>query len=339
MNDLDCGGINVPLLPTTILGTPTIGCGSYTVQPSANNCPTTPAVIPTNPAGSPVLNSVYTNGSTSSSISPPPPLPTGGTVVSGVVGTQVITETYVPTEYTQLAGVTATITTTILDFQGSTITVVVGPSGEGWAPFNEPSGAANIPVPSILPSVSSQPPASNTEADSSAPFSSVSGETVVTGTVGSQKVVETFVPVIVSELASLASTITTTTLNAQQISETIVIGPGGVRWTPLNQEPSGVTELPPPTILPINPNAPSIIPPSNIPPITTNAASLTLPASTPISSTGVAAAPQSSATDAFAIASQSETVLQINGITLPYSKATFSNLATITAPTTVTTPV
>lgn len=143
-----------------------------------------------------------------------------------------------PTKLSQFATVTATIITTVLDFQGSTITLVVGPSGKGWTPFNKPSGAADVPAPSVLPSVSDQSSASSSEASSavsssarsssSDPLNSRSGETLFTSNVGSQTVIETFVPVIISELASLTSTITTTILNAQQSPEIIVVGPGGI---------------------------------------------------------------------------------------------------------------
>ena len=42
----NCGGTNVPLLPETISGTSTIGCASYTIQPTKNNCPTTSPATP-----------------------------------------------------------------------------------------------------------------------------------------------------------------------------------------------------------------------------------------------------------------------------------------------------
>lgn len=256
--------------------------------------------------------------------------------MTGTVDMQVITETYVPTVYSQFTTVTAIITTTVVDSQGSTITVVAGPSGEAWIPFNKPSGIADIPAPSALPSAPGQASASASEGSPSPP-SVVSGETVLTSIVGAQTVVETFVPTIIPEFTSLASTITTT-LNAQQSPETVVIGPGGIAWAPLSQEPSGVPELSPPTILPVNANAPSITPPS-IPSTITRVPSITPTGSTPISSNAGSAEPQSSVTNAFDTASQSETTLTVNGVTLPYSKATFSDLATITAPTTVTTQV
>ena len=121
----------------------------------------------------------------------------------------------------------------------------------------------------------------------------------------------------------MASTITTSTLNAQSSPVTFLIGPGGIEWTPFNF-PSGSPGIPPPTVLPVAPNAPSLTQPSSIPPTVTPGASL---------------ASYASVTDAFANTAQSQTTVIAGGLTIPYAIATFPNLATITAITTVTTAV
>ena len=155
---------------------------------------------------------------------------------------------------------------------------------------------------------------------------------MVTGNVGSQTVTETFVPVTIPGFASLASTITVTTANAQSSPEVMVIGPGGIAWTPLSQAPSGVPDLKPPTVLPVNPNLPPVSQPGSTP-------SLTSAQSTaPPTSASPSAAPQSSVSDAFDV-SYSETTFAIGGVTLAYSKTTIESLATITSPTTITTPM
>ena len=41
----NCGGINVPLLLSTISGSATVGC-AYTTRPTTENCPTGPPVLP-----------------------------------------------------------------------------------------------------------------------------------------------------------------------------------------------------------------------------------------------------------------------------------------------------
>ena len=46
----NCGGINVPLLPSTISGSATVAC-DYTTQPTADNCPTSPPVVPSGGGG------------------------------------------------------------------------------------------------------------------------------------------------------------------------------------------------------------------------------------------------------------------------------------------------
>lgn len=239
-----------------------------------------------------------------------------------------ITETFVPTTYRQFTTVTGIITTSIVDAQGATVTVVVGPSGVAWTPFNRPTSALAISPPSALPLAAGNTKASNQPGTSSQP-----GQTVVTGTVGSLTITEIFVPTKFSALVSLASTITSTTTDAQSSIKTLVIGPGGVAWTPLSQAPSGVAQLNPPTI-----------PPGNI-----NTAFLTRAGSSPTitsalntgqsSSVTASAAAQSSASGAFDDPNQSETTIIIGGTTLHYSKETIQSLSTITAPTTITTPM
>lgn len=290
--------------------------------------------IPTNLRKSTALKYPNTTVLTLLSASPPPRLPAGGTVLSESVHNEVLTESFVPTVYSQFITVTAVITTTILDSQGSTLKLVVGPSGEGWAPFNKPSGLADIPAPSVLPPALSHHQVSTRKSrndhGSSSSLKSVLGGSLVTGFIGSQTVIDTFVPTIISELTSLVSTVTLTTLNSLQSAETIIVGPGGNAWEPLSQQLSGVPELPPPTNLP-NPSS-SLS--SSTQQSVSNSKSWNSPKST--------RAPhqlQSSVTDAFDVVSKSETTLVIDGVTLSYSKATFPNLATITSPTTATTQV
>ena len=226
-----------------------------------------------------------------------------------------------PTQISQLSGLTTTITTSIVDPQGSSATVIVGPSGSAWIPFNQLSGAPSLPAPSIL-LTSSEPPAS-----------SQSEQTVVTGNVGSQTITEAFVPVTIPGFASLASTITVTSANAQSSLETMVIGPGGIAWSPLSQAPSGVPDLPPPTALPINPNPPPVSQPGSTPSLTS------VQSTAPPTSSSPSVAPQSSESDTFDVLSESETTLVIGGVTLAYSKTTIESLATITSPTTINTPM
>ncbi len=399
MATTDCNETPVPLLPLTISGTTTIGCDSYTTQPSVSSCPTAAPVVPA-PGGGGAPSQTSTNvpgpsaslasgatvvvgtiaggstetetfeptiytqfvsvtatitttivnaqgstvtvvvgpsgvawtpydppsgvpdlqppsvlpGASSNSQSSNVPLPPGGTVITGTVGSSTFTETFTPTTLSAFSTLASTITTTTPNAQGSPVTVVIGPSGVAWSPFNLPSGAPVIPPPSILPGQPSSP-------TSNVPLPS--GATVVTATIGSSTITETFVPTIVSGYASLASTLTTSTLNAQSSPVTFLIGPGGIEWTPLNL-PSGSPGIPPPTVLPAAPNAPSLTQSSSIPPTLTPGAS---PAS------------YASVTDAFANTAQSQTTVIAGGLTIPYAIATFPDLASITAVTTVTTAV
>ena len=92
----------------------------------------------------------------------------------------------------------------------------------------------------------------------------------------------------------------------------MVIGPGGVAWTLLGTLASGVPELPAPSILPKD---------------------------SKVTSTAGPDSGQSSVTNAFAIATQSETTIIAGGTTLHYKKETIQSLLSITAPTTITTPM
>lgn len=76
-----------------------------------------------------------------------------------------------------------------------------------------------------------------------------SDEILVTGTINSQAVTQTFVPFTNSQYSTLQSITTIQTLNSQSSSILVVAAPGGVGWTPLDLPPSEAA-LPAPTILP-----------------------------------------------------------------------------------------
>lgn len=60
-------------------------------------------------------------------------------------------ETFVPTSWVQYATATNTFTTTVVGPSSSPLTVVVGPSGIGWIPYNEPLSATQLSAPTELP--------------------------------------------------------------------------------------------------------------------------------------------------------------------------------------------
>jgi len=334
----------VPLLPQTFSATKTIGCAAYTTQPSVSHCPTAAPVLPAPGLSGSSSSSSPPSPLTSSSSTPAPPapLPTGATVATGTISGKTITETYEPTTYTQFSTFTAVITTTILNSQRSPVTIVVGPSGVGWTPYHPVSGVPDVQPPSILPGApGGTQTAAKPSASSRVPLPS--GGTVVVATLGSSILTETFVPATLSSYASLASTITTTTLNAQSSPVTILIGPGGVEWTPINL-PSGVPEVPPPSVLPVGPNTPANRASSSTSASSTGNQNLPSSISPTATSTGAqplgtVSASYASITDAFDKTAQSETTLVVGGVTEHWSKATFADLATITAPRTVTTSV
>lgn len=391
----DCGGTPVPLLSQVESGTTTIGCASYTTQPSSSTCPTAAPVVPTagGPGGS--RTGIFTNTS----------VPLGATVVTSVVSGTTLTETFVLTTLTQFSALT-TPTITVISGAGKLTTLTVGPSGNAWIPFNTVSGGPNLAAPSSIPQApaqttgpgtsgssgtgvsqtsSTQPnvgpssssslpagtggsqPSNSTQVGASSSSSSSSlapgtggsqpssssqvggssssqslppGATVEVGTVGTAVYTEVFVPTVDPQLSSLTGTITTTTFDAQSSPITLVIGPGGVEWTPINL-PSGQPEINPPPNPPVNPNTPSVTGPTQT--HTTGSSTDPGPSSTgqttnPAASSS-ATASYASITGAFANPSQSETTIVIGGVMQHLSKKTFSDLTTLTAPTTITTPM
>ena len=81
---------------------------------------------------------------------------------------------------------------------------------------------------------------------------------VVTATISSQVVSETFAPSTDSALLTLATTISTFSVNPQGSTISYEIGPGGVQWQPVTASTGDPgPDLPRPTTLPVNPNAPT----------------------------------------------------------------------------------
>lgn len=340
---LDCGGIPAPLLQETYLGTATIGCDGYTTQPSSSSCPTSAAALPT-PAPP------YRNSSTSAavpgtalppwSLRPPAPTVTDATVLSGTMGGTKVVETYDPSSYSQFASLTGTVTTTLLDPHGSPQTVIVGPSGVAWAPRNHVSGSGNGQYPSSLAAEPNEPLL--TSKGSLLAGQLPSEKTVVLVTHESTTLMETYAPAKISSYASLSSTISTTSLDSKGSPVPILIGPGGLEWTPIHQS-SGLSHIPPPSIPPAEPDisATQNLPPASATGTLSSTPGPILPIKT-APTTSVGATPStaySSVTGAFDDSAQSETTLIVGSVTEHWTKATFADLSTITAPTTITTPI
>ena len=78
-----------------------------------------------------------------------------------------------------------------------------------------------------------------TTLSSSAP----SGATIVTGKVGTQSVLETFVPTVYSQFISVSSTLTIPASPSETSAPPVVVGPGGVAWASWNQSIANVAPL------------------------------------------------------------------------------------------------
>lgn len=183
----------------------------------------------------------------------------------------------------------------------------------------------------------------------------LSGATIITSRAGTAVVSETFVPSVLSRYSSLASASTIHTVDSENRPTSFVVGPGGVVWSPIN---TGSTKLglSPPTMLPsfsgstvhaasdpdptkaivdVHSTSTGISSPDSK---TSTTISLrpTNPSAATISHAGGS---QSTDVSAFAATAPAVTTISADGLAEVWTKTSFSNLLTITAPTTVTTSV
>ena len=245
------------------------------------------------------------------------PLPSLATIITGTVGSQVVTETFVPHIFPQYSTVSGTITTTTTLTPGSNVvTIVVGPLGVGWAPYHETSGIPELPPPSILPpsAVAAADSAESTTTGASSasalPITSSNRQSAV-GTTSIGATIPSGVAVNASSLSSPGISLGT------GFSGSSFSSSGSSAQTSSN---SGVS---------ISGSLGTTRPPASI-------SQTALPGAT----TNVPVVPVSYITTAFNNPSQTVTTLSISGAAaIIYSKETFPGLSTITAPTTIQTSV
>ncbi|CAF9921336.1 MAG: hypothetical protein HETSPECPRED_004496 [Heterodermia speciosa] len=262
----NCGGTNVQLLPETYSGVTTLGCASWTTQPSADSCPTAVPVVPslamTNATSGIVGNITSSRFGASSSLAmnaiitgtsvvpQTSSLPAGETIVTGTVGSQTITETFVLTTISLFASLSSTLTTTTANSQSSIETVVIGPSGIFWTPIGQsPSDVPQLPAPA-LPSSPNQPRTTPTISSVSASGTgSTTAQSTASDAFENSSLSETTIIVdgtklhyskeTIASLSTVTAPITVTTpmseTNADGSTFTvsaaiIVVGPGGTWW-------------------------------------------------------------------------------------------------------------
>lgn len=141
--------------------------------------------------------------------------------------------------------------------QVSSITNAQPPTTQLYAisTVNQPESSQHTAQPSgTVPETTGLPISGTSLLHSSIPFPS--GGTVVFATISGRPFSETFVPTTYLTYASLASTITTSTLDSHSSAMPVVIGPGGVAWVPLNKPSGTAPELLAPTVPPTAPNVP-----------------------------------------------------------------------------------
>ena len=336
ISSISCQAVHpdiIPSYPTTLLEAQG-NSGDATVTPSGTKSPTSSS-----------------NDGSSASL----PLPSLATIITGTIESQTIVETFVPHIFPEYTTISTTITTTTsLTSGGGLVTVVVGPSGVGWAPYREPSNVPELVPPSILP-----PSAVAAYDDFSASIEGVSSTLVLprTGVSSSSIPLQTGISASdpsVNTSSRQSLTRTGPTLSSVSLrtsprssslanSTTIPLGTGvsssnlsssrislGTRFSGFSRTSSGSSA---PSLS--NGGAPSSGITSGIaPPTSTSQKSLLE------STTVVAIVPVSYVTTAFNNPSQTITTLSLSGqAAVIYSKETFPGLSKITSPTTIQTSV
>lgn len=78
-------------------------------------------------------------------------LPAVGSIVVGTVSSDLVSETFVPTIYSQYVSLLTTITSTSTssNAQSTPVLIVIGPRGIGWAPYNQEAGPSAVPLPTV----------------------------------------------------------------------------------------------------------------------------------------------------------------------------------------------
>ena len=254
------------------------------------------------------------------------PLPSLATIITGTVGSQVVTETFVPHIFPQYSTVSGTTTTTAtLTSGGNPVTIVVGPFGVGWAPYHVPSGSPELPPPSILPpsAVAAADSANSTTAGASSASvpleNQVISSSILSGT-GSQRTVGTASPVA---SVTFRTSISTSSLSSSQISLGTGFSGSSFSSSESNARVSSNAGVSTSVSLGTTPQPASI-------------SQIALPGSSSI----VPIVPISYVTTAFNNPSQTITTLSVSGqAAIIYSKETLPGLSTITAPTTIQTSV
>ena len=257
-----------------------------------------------------------------STVVAPLPLPSLATIITGTVGSQVIIETFVPHLFPQYTTISGTITTTTTLTSGNNpVTVVVGPSGVGWAPYHDPNDAPELLPPSVIPPSAA---AAADSVNSAAAGGSSASVTLGTGA-NSPSVplgtgISTFSP---SAVTFSHQAISSPSSSSAQMS----LGTGftGSSQSSIGSNAQGVLTGSTSTLATVSK--------------TTQSASEG-ESTSPGSRTDAAIVPISYVTTAFNNPSQTITTLSISGqAAIIYSKETFPALSTITSPTTLQTSV
>ena len=273
-----------------------------------------------------------------STVVTPFPLPSLATIITGTVGSQVVTETFVPHIFSQYTAISGTITTTAtLTSVSSPVTVVVGPSGVGWAPYHQTSGVPQLLPPSILsPSVVAAADSTNSTAagvpSASVPLGiGVSSPSVPLGTgmsTSNSFVVTSSHRDSIRNGSSFLIVPLVTGIGAPNLSSSRVLSGTGLGGSSLSSIGSSAQSL-------LTGSTSTLGGITK----TTQPASISGSAS-PGASTDATVVPISYVTTAFNNPSQTITTLSISGqAAVIYSKETFPALSTITAPTTIQTTV
>ncbi|KAL8651155.1 MAG: hypothetical protein Q9226_004827 [Calogaya cf. arnoldii] len=161
---------------------------------------------------------------------------------------------------------------------------------------------------------------------------SQSEQTFVAATTGPQLTTKTNNHYLVSSLTSRAITLKTTTSGTQTSRSTAATGSGDKALTQPGPSP-GIPQIRPPTVPPV-PTMTMLSDQSSSSPAVNEVQSTQQPFSS-----AQTVLLQSSVLGAFENPDQSQTTIVVSSTTIQYHRETISSLATLTAPTTITTPI
>ncbi|KAI4259189.1 MAG: hypothetical protein LQ352_000863 [Teloschistes flavicans] len=137
----------------------------------------------------------------------PKPLPFGATVIVSTISGTAVTETFIPTTYSQYASLLTKTSITSINSNGITVTTVLGPGGVAWVPYSPPTAGPLIqPTDAPFGSVRNRPTTSG--AATTAAAGAMRSQGIVTSTTAKHGTTGAVLAVITTPFDAQAATLT-----------------------------------------------------------------------------------------------------------------------------------